>query len=179
MPVSCSSAQASVSEWKYARVIACVLSQSTNIGPPQPPRVLLAEDDLELLELLTTRLTEHGYEILPCRTGLALVAELERAVRRRGHSRVDLIVTDIWLPGVTGLSVMKGLDALGRPCPAIVMSAFLDEETRCAARTLHPSALVEKPFDVQVLDSLIDGVIERQRAWDRAWRESGYDELRR
>lgn len=141
---------------------------------PREARVLLAEDDAELRSLLTRRLTEAGFDVVPCEHGLALVDALDRSFGAGGIGDVDMVVTDIRMPGVSGLAVLAGLNAMGRPCPVVVMTAFADLETREEASRLRAAAVLEKPFDVERLLAIVKRVFERECAWADGWRSQGY-----
>lgn len=124
------------------------------------PRILLAEDDDDLRNLLTQKLEEHGVEVVACRHGLQLVDELERA--RTATTRdgtVDMVITDIRMPGVTGMEILAGLEELCRRCPVILMTAFGDKETHAAAKRLRANAVFDKPFDVDRLIQCVDEVL--------------------
>lgn len=123
------------------------------------PRVLLAEDDDDLRQLLTQRLEEHGAEVVACAHGLQLVDELERRRTATTREPVDLVITDIRMPGVTGMEILAGLEALCDRCPVILMTAFGDNETHAAAKRLRASAVFDKPFDVDRLIECIDQIL--------------------
>ncbi len=70
-------------------------------------RVLLAEDDRELRRLLATELRKEGYVVEEAGSGFELLELLSDVALR--DEAFDLIVTDIRMPGLTGLSVVEGL----------------------------------------------------------------------
>ncbi len=123
-------------------------------------RVLLAEDDDEFRELLARRFRERGFGVGACRHGLQLVEELDRAFGDDGDGSVDIVVTDIRLPGVSGLSVLAGLATFGNRCPVILMTGFGDNETHVEAMRLCASAVFDKPFEVDHLIDRVEQVLE-------------------
>ena len=118
----------------------------------RPAKVLIAEDDPALRELLAFCFFREGYAVASCGDGLCLLEQLTESLDGQGEP-VDLVVTDIRMPGLTGLEVLEGLcDRPLRP-PVICMTAFGDPRTHAAARRLKAAATFDKPFDI---DALID-----------------------
>jgi len=70
----------------------------------KPPRVLLAEYDEEMRALLARTLRRDGYEVTECSDGVALADHLGSFVLADASEDVDLIVSDIRMPGVSGRS---------------------------------------------------------------------------
>ena len=67
------------------------------------------------------------------------------------EASIDLVVTDIRMPGLTGLEVLESLfDRHGHP-PVICMTAFGDPETHALAGRLGAAAVFDKPFDIDIL----------------------------
>lgn len=124
--------------------------------------VLLAEDDADLRRLLAETLRAEGFCVVECPNGLALT---ERLVSRleAGERPFDLVVSDVRLPGVTGLSVLEELsywDEL-RNMPMVLITAFGDPRLRELARRFGAITLLEKPFAMtdlmRVVRAAIDG----------------------
>ena len=122
----------------------------TDDSLPNPARVLLAEDDRELRRLLAGVLRKQGYFVKEAGTGFELLEHLGSLIRQ--NTAFDLIVTDIRMPGVTGLSVVEGLrngHTRGRcGTPVILITAFGDEDTHAEARRLG-AVILDKPFDLE------------------------------
>jgi DNA-binding response OmpR family regulator len=126
---------------------------------PRKPRVLIVEDDPDLLVVLRVNLTAIGVEPI-------LAGDGRTAISRIQAERPDAVVLDVMLPGIDGWSVLEDLHALGDPVPIVVCSAKKDVEDMERARELGASGYVVKPFDI---DRLIDAVMEavgRSRAVD-------------
>ena len=78
------------------------------------PCVLIAEDDEEMRRLLAQALQKDGYEVSECSNGFRLLDKLGNALRgpevqNCEPKEFDLIISDIRMPGVTGLSVLEGI----------------------------------------------------------------------
>jgi two-component system, OmpR family, response regulator len=114
------------------------------------PRVLIVEDDPDLLVVLRVNLTAMGVEPI-------LAADGRTAISRIQSERPDAVVLDVMLPGIDGWSVLEDLHAMGDPVPIVVCSAKKDIEDMDRARELGASGYVIKPFDI---DRLVDAVME-------------------
>ena len=114
------------------------------------PHILLAEDDAELRELLVFVLARAGYRVTICGNGLQLLETLENT------DDVDLVISDIRMPALTGLEVLESqVDKVRRP-PFICMTAFGDADTHQAARQFGAAATIDKPFDLDKLLELVN-----------------------
>lgn len=108
------------------------------------PAVLLAEDDAELRALLELSLRREGLEVVAVASGTALRA----ALAERDYA---LVVTDVSMPGASGLEVLAEAAEAGRAPTAIVITAFGDADVHAAAAALGVRAVLDKPFALGVL----------------------------
>ena len=129
-------------------------SASTN-----PPRVLLAEDDREMRTLLARALRKASYDVTECADGVELLDYLAPFILSEGHVEVDLIITDIRMPGVTGMSILQGAQEINGFPPMILITAFGDEETHTKAKGLGATAIFDKPFNIDELLAKIRGIV--------------------
>jgi DNA-binding response OmpR family regulator len=116
---------------------------------PIKPRVLIVEDDPDLLVVLRVNLTAMGVQPILAGDGRTAIARIEA-------ERPDAVVLDVMLPGIDGWSVLEDLHAMGDPVPIVVCSAKKDIQDMERARELGASGYVVKPFDI---DRLIDAVM--------------------
>jgi hypothetical protein len=81
-----------------------------SLATTNPYRILLAEDDKEMRAMLVHALRNAGYEVTECPDGLGLLTHLEPFLKPEaiGHEGVDLIISDIRMPGFTGMEVLEG-----------------------------------------------------------------------
>lgn len=117
----------------------------------RPARVLVAEDDDAMRGMLVEALEEAGYRVYPVATGRELLACVRS--RRAPCPEPDLVISDIRMPGITGLEVLRHLRKSDWTMPVIMITAFGDPETHARARFLGAAAVLDKPFDV---DDLVD-----------------------
>src|SRR5581483_12523117 len=111
-----------------------------------PHRILIAVDDDDLRELLTEVLG-RGHIIVALEDGFELADYLE--LTQQPGTRVprpDLIVSDLCMPGRSGLDVLERLLG-GRPgCPVVMISAFADDDTRGKAHSEGVTLFFDKPL---------------------------------
>jgi len=114
-------------------------------------RVLLADDDYEMRRLLAWSLNKLGYQVTECKDGNSLMKKIGFSLPYEGVQHFDLIISDIRMPGSTGLQVLESASDFEELPPMILITAFPDDETRKKARRLGAVAVVEKPFEVEAL----------------------------
>jgi CheY-like chemotaxis protein len=91
-----------------------------------------------------------------------LLSKVEPLLNRKKEVDYDLIVTDIRMPGVSGMEVVEGLAGF-QGCPSIVLiTAFGDAETHEQARQLGVTAVLDKPFEIGDFIRVIDNVLARK-----------------
>ena len=124
--------------------------------------ILLAEDDLEMRRMLAWSLQEEGYEVTECDDGCCLMKQLGFLGPLGKTQNFDLIISDIRMPGVTGMQVLESAREFEDFPPMILITAFGDEGTHAQAQKLGAVAMLDKPFDVVNLLAKIDQVIRPQ-----------------
>ena len=121
------------------------------------PRVLVAEDDPEMRRLLVWNLRKVGFDTVECSDGWELLDHLGRPVLTGEPDDFDLIVSDIRMPGVTGLEILEGIHETEWFVPMILITAFGSEEVHKQAERLGAAGMFDKPFDI---DNLIKRIRE-------------------
>ncbi|MBK8995279.1 MAG: response regulator [Myxococcales bacterium] len=117
-----------------------------------PFHVLLAEDDRELRELLSSVLRREGFAVTALEDGAKLLDYCADHLGSDGRIRgVDLLVSDVRMPGFSGLDVLTALRRVSVRCPVVLVTAFGDEALHQFARQLGVVAVLDKPFDVNEL----------------------------
>ena len=114
-------------------------------------RILLAEDDAAMRELLGAVLRRDGFEVLLAESGDQLLQRVTARVLRQADSRgVDLIISDVRMPMFSGIEVLEALRRCDWSVPCILISAFADEALFAEAERLG-AMLFAKPFDLDDL----------------------------
>ncbi len=126
------------------------------------PRVLLAEDDTELRELLALVLENAGYQVVQCANGLQLLTQLDRS------ENFSVVISDLRMPRLSGLDVLDRLRNKSQRPPFICMTAFGDELTHTRASHLGAVATMNKPFDLDEMIALVERVCLRNEKPSRS-----------
>ncbi|MBK6516345.1 MAG: response regulator [Polyangiaceae bacterium] len=112
-------------------------------------RILLADDDDATRRALCCALRYDGHRVVMAKDGQELLNLVAHDLLSPRHpSEFDLIVTDVVMPGVSGLDVLEGLHAAGSATPFIVITAFGSPEIEEAARRDGAMFFIEKPFEL-------------------------------
>ena len=114
-------------------------------------RVAFAEDDEAMRQLVAARLTRKGFDVVACSNGEELSALLEYGMEGRGHAPVDVVVSDVQMPGRSGLECLRGMGRSNLNVPFIIITAFGDGTTYERAFRLGAAAVFDKPFDLEDL----------------------------
>ncbi|MEO8953328.1 MAG: response regulator transcription factor [Ktedonobacteraceae bacterium] len=101
-------------------------------------RILVVDDEVEIMRALQRSLTAHGFEVFTAGSG-------EEALEAIGHHRPDLMLLDLGLPGISGLEVCKRVRAQSN-LPIIVLSVKDAERDKVLALDLGADDYVPKPF---------------------------------
>jgi DNA-binding response OmpR family regulator len=125
----------------------------------RPPRVLLAEDDAEMRQLVTDALEMDGVAVSHVPDGRRLLAALTHHVLS-GNEAYDLIVADIRMPVYSGLDVIEAFRESNTMTPIILMTAFGDEATRARAESMG-ALLFDKPFEIDDLRTAVVNLLHR------------------
>lgn len=117
-------------------------------------RVLLVDDDPELLESVRVALMMRGYEVLTACDGAEALARVER-------DRPDLMVLDLVMPRRSGLTVLDRMHRTPmRLTPVIMMTATDEERHRDAAKLRGVSVFLSKPFAIEQLLSEVETILK-------------------
>ncbi|HKC75420.1 MAG TPA: response regulator transcription factor [Chloroflexota bacterium] len=116
-------------------------------------RILVVDDEPQILRSLRTTLASHGYDVQTAATGEEALAAVDGRLP-------DLVVLDLVLPGLSGLEVCRRLRARAS-LPILVLSARGDERDKVAALDLGADDYLTKPFGVNELLARIRAALRR------------------
>ncbi len=131
----------------------------TGPAPPThaPARVLVVDDERSMRELLSIVLRRDGYDVLIAEDGAAAVEVLKR-------ERVDILITDIRMPQMNGVDLLREAKRIAPDIVSIVMTAFASTETAVEALRLGAADYVHKsPNAASELRLRVGRELERKR----------------
>ncbi len=107
-----------------------------------PTTILVADDDPDILEVITVLLTQEGYQTVACSNGL-------KALQQIDAQRPALAIIDLSMPLMDGSELIQHIRRQpGPPLPVILMTAFINST---ALDALQVDAYLAKPFDLEEL----------------------------
>jgi CheY-like chemotaxis protein len=119
-------------------------------------RVLLAEDDVEMRRMIVAKLEGAGLEVIELPDGGELLAYLVTCAGFMNLFRApDVVVSDMRMPGSSGLEVLSAIRKNGWSLPFILITAFGSDEVLEEARALGVAAVLDKPFNLDALVAAI------------------------
>jgi two-component system, OmpR family, response regulator len=111
-------------------------------------RVLLIEDDDDNRELMVEVLQAAGHEVLAAASG-------PEGLRTLAEQTVDVLVTDVGMPGMGGLEVAKAAKAIAPRVPVVVVTGWAEREDIAQARGRDVDAVLIKPVDPDALAAAV------------------------
>jgi len=122
----------------------------------EPCRILLVEDDREMLELVKEHLEGEGHTVTPAGLGAEAIARLKAEA-------FDIVLTDLRLPDVDGMEVLQASREAQREVPVILITAFGTIETAIQAIRQGAYDFVTKPFALDEISLLVGKAWEARR----------------
>jgi DNA-binding response OmpR family regulator len=150
-----------VSSEKLLETIAATLAR-IKTAPPEPntriecapKKILIVDDDKNIVVALNARLSAAGYLVLTAHDGL-------EGIKQAMSGKPDLVIMDVWMPVGLGFSVVQRLRQLGvGDIPIIFMTASRDKRFKRTAERLGAAAFVEKPYKAHELLSEISAALD-------------------
>jgi DNA-binding response OmpR family regulator len=121
-------------------------------------RVLVADDDRLLLDSVAAALADLGADVVGASNGAELIDQLA------SRGPFDLVITDVGMPWMSGLTAMRAARTAGLDLSVIVMTGLPDRQIPAQVRSLGPDVvLLRKPFDVSELDAVASRLLGRRR----------------
>jgi signal transduction histidine kinase len=128
----------------------------------QPPKILIADDERDLVEMLAFSLSRRGYEIARAYDGL-------EAWERVKKEKIDLLILDLMMPGLDGWEVCRFIrksdDPQIRETPILILSARVMAEDRVRGLEMGAEDYITKPFSLRELMLRIEKLLNRRQAF--------------
>ncbi len=111
-------------------------------------RILVIDDEEILTRSFALLLEKKGYEVLTVKNGQDAEAIIDEEV-------IDLVISDIRMPGMNGIEVVKLIRSKHENIPVIFVTGYADQKLQEEAQKLNPTAYVHKPFDALELTEIV------------------------
>ena len=116
-------------------------------------RILIVDDEATIRASLVESLTREGYDITAAESG-------EEALAKTHTQKFDLVVTDLKLPGVSGIEILQALRNQGNSTPVIMMTAYGDVDTAVSAMRLGAYDFIPKPFKLGAMKKQVRAALK-------------------
>lgn len=120
-------------------------------------RILIVDDNREIVDSLGKLLAYEGYEILTAYDGMDALEQLEK-------SQVDLILLDVMMPRLNGLSALMKIRE-NYKIPAIILSAKTEESDKVSGLMLGADDYISKPYNPAELIARVKAQLRRYQLW--------------
>lgn len=121
--------------------------------------LLVVDDDSRMLDMLRLHLEEAGYRVTTADEGAAALEALSR-------TEVDLVLSDVCMPGLDGVALMEEIEARKPDTPVVLMTAFGTVPSAVEAMRRGAADYVSKPFSMDEIRLTIQRALEQQRLRD-------------
>ena len=131
------------------------------------PTILIIEDEAKMRRLLELNLGEDGFKTVSA-------PDAETGLRLLASEQVDLVLTDLKLPGMSGLELLQAVKRQNAALPVVVMTAFGSVETAVEAMKAGATDYVLKPFSLAEMRMVVHKELDvsRLREENRSLREA-------
>jgi two-component system response regulator PilR (NtrC family) len=120
------------------------------------PRILVADDERSMRELLAIVLKREGYDVLLAENGREAIALIER-------EPIDLLISDIKMPDLSGVDVLRAAKRVDQDILGIMITAFASTDTAVEAMRLGACDYLSKPFDIDLLKMKVREKIDNRQ----------------
>ena len=122
----------------------------------RPARILVVDDEESIRDLLRLVLTGEGYSVVTANDG-------EEAIEYLEAQRFDLVITDLVMPGVNGVEVLRAARRIDPNYPVIVITGYPSVETVTELVRLGAGDYLTKPFNIDVVIVTVAKLLEMGR----------------
>ena len=120
-----------------------------------PLRALVADDDPDMSSMVVSMLHQDGFVVEEAADGERLWDLINDG------TRTDLVVTDLQMPGISGMDVLARMQRMHSTIPVILMTGFAGANLRLQALRKGAAAVLSKPFSAQALHALVAKHVRR------------------
>ena len=119
-------------------------------------KILIVDDERDIVLVLRTLLTSNGYEVREASNGLA-------GLKMFQSQFFDLVITDLRMPTMDGMSFLREVKQLDPVTPVIILTAYTSLETAAEARERGALIYMGKPFQIDELLSVVNRAVSKNK----------------
>lgn len=120
------------------------------------PTILIVDDEEGIRQTLSDILEDEGYCVLTAKTG-------EEAIKTAREAQPDLVILDIWLPGIDGIQALQEIKNIKPDIPTIMISGHANVELAVKATKLGAYDFFEKPLSLERVVLISRRALERRK----------------
>jgi DNA-binding NtrC family response regulator len=140
----------------------------SKLSAKKSQKVLIAEDD-KVLRLMTAKLLEvSGYQVSTCDDG-------QKAIQLIENNSYDLVITDLMMPGATGIEVLRATRRTQPRTMVIMITGSPSPQNLLEAKREGAYAYLQKPFNLKQFLSILQNAVEHIRTQDSYQPSNGKD----
>ena len=118
-------------------------------------RILVVDDELSMREFISILLEREGYEVLTA-------ADASTALERLAASAIDLVISDVQMPGLNGLELLARIRETSPETAVLLITAYSTAEQAVEAMKLGAYDYLAKPFKVEEIKVLVHNALEKR-----------------
>jgi len=120
------------------------------------PKILIVDDEVGIRESLSSILSDERYSVESVESG-------ELALERLHATHFEVVLLDVWLPGMDGMEALSRIQSLAQPPLVIIISGHGNIETAVRATKLGAFDFVEKPLSLEKITVLVRNAVQQRR----------------
>lgn len=117
--------------------------------------ILIIDDDTFVLEATAVLLREHGYSVISCENAKDAMAKLR-------ENKVDVVLTDIRMPEVSGLELLEEVRSINMDIPVILMTAYAELDVAISAMGKGAFDFIVKPYNSELLVHSVEMAVKHK-----------------
>ncbi|MCP5005482.1 MAG: diguanylate cyclase [Planctomycetes bacterium] len=153
------------------KIDQCALSTNED-DSSKKTRIMLVDDEESFLKVLQSVLEIIGYRVTMCLNAFDAIEELRREV-------YELVVTDLKMPGLSGVEFVKKVKQISPNAYIVVMTGFPSVETAVRCMKLGASDYLVKPFDMEFFQIIVERTLYKRTLEKRAAERDYYEQISR
>ena len=121
-----------------------------------PKRILLVDDEEELLKAMKIRLASWGYDVITATSG-------KEAIRLTKKEIPEVIILDIMMPEIDGIETLRRIRRFNKKIPVIMLTAYGDEDRLAKTKKLGIAGFIQKGTEFESASSLVRVALKGQK----------------